>query len=103
MQNGRITTQFWDIYIVSNQETQTIRELWDGEQIRGTFRRIFSDEMMVSWLELIEIAKTISYSDGNDQLISQYETNEIYSSSSMYAIVNFRGIQPIFICLLCGN
>jgi hypothetical protein len=79
------------------QQTQTIRELWDGEQIRGTFRRIFSDEMMVSWLEIIEIAKTISYSDENDQLIWQYETNGIYSSSSMYAIVNFRGIQPIYL------
>jgi hypothetical protein len=53
--------------------------------------------MMVSWLELIEIAKTISYSKENDQLIWKYETNGIYSSSSMYAIVNFRGIQPIYL------
>jgi hypothetical protein len=53
--------------------------------------------MMVSWLELIEIAKTISYFDENDQLIWQYETNGIYSSSSMYAIVKFRGIQPIYL------
>jgi hypothetical protein len=52
---------------------------------------------MVSWLELIEIAKTISYSDENDELVWQYETNGIYSSSSMYAIVNFRGIQPIYL------
>jgi hypothetical protein len=51
--------------------------------------------MMINWLELIEIAKTISFTDENDQLIWQYETNVIYSSSSMYALVNFRGIQPI--------
>jgi hypothetical protein len=51
--------------------------------------------MMVSWLEIIETAKTISYSDENDQLIWRYEINGIYSSSSMYVIVNFRGIQPI--------
>jgi hypothetical protein len=73
--NSPLATQFWDVYIVSNQQTQTIRDLWDGEQIRGTFRRIFLDEMMISWLELIEIAKTISFSDENDQLIWQYETN----------------------------
>jgi hypothetical protein len=53
--------------------------------------------MMVSWLEIIEIAKTISYSDENDQLICQYETNGIYSSSSMYATINFSGIQPIYL------
>jgi hypothetical protein len=95
--NSPLATQFWDIYIISNQQTQTIRDLWDGEQIRGTFRRIFSEEMMTNWLELIEIAKTISFTDENDQLIWQYETNGIYSSSSMYALVNFRGIQPIYL------
>jgi hypothetical protein len=68
-----------------------------GSRLEALFRRIFSDEIMINWLELIEIAKTVSYSDENDQLIWQYETNGIYSSSSMYALVNFRGIQPVYL------
>jgi hypothetical protein len=34
---------------------------------------------------------------GRDQIIWQYETNGIYSSSSMYTLVNFRGEQPIYL------
>jgi hypothetical protein len=68
-----------------------------GSRLEALLGGFFPDEMMVSWLELIEIAKTISYSEENDQIIWQYETNGIYSSSSMYAIVNFRGIQPIYL------
>jgi hypothetical protein len=34
---------------VSNQQTQTGRDIWDGQQIRGTFRRTFTEEMMVQW------------------------------------------------------
>jgi hypothetical protein len=53
--------------------------------------------MMVQWQELLVIANTIVFSDEEDQLIWQYETNGVYSSSSMYNLVNFRGVQPIFL------
>jgi hypothetical protein len=76
--------QFWDIYFVSNQQTQNVRDLWDGQQIRGTIRRTFTDEMMVQWQELLVIPSTINFSEDEDQPICQYETNGIYSSSSMY-------------------
>jgi hypothetical protein len=82
---------FWDIYFVSNQQTQTVREIWDGQKIRGTFRRTFTKEMMVQWQELLVIANTIVFSEDEDQLIWQYETNGVYSSSSMYSLVNCRG------------
>jgi hypothetical protein len=74
-----------------------VREIWDVQQIRGTFRRTFTKEMMVQWRELLVIANTIVFSDDEDQLIWQYETNGVYSSSSMYNLVNFRGVQPIFL------
>jgi hypothetical protein len=33
---------------------------------------------MVHWLEVLEIARTITYSDDNNQLIWQHETNGFY-------------------------
>jgi hypothetical protein len=92
-----LAVQFWDIYFVSNQQTQTVRDIWDGQEIRGTFRRTFSEEMMVQWQELLVIANTINFSKDEDKLIWQYETNGIYYSSSMYNLVNFRGVQPVFL------
>jgi hypothetical protein len=53
--------------------------------------------MMVQWWELLVIASTINFSEDEDQPILQYETNGIYSSSSMYNLVNFRGVQPIYL------
>jgi hypothetical protein len=29
--NSPLAVQFWDIYFVSNQQTQTVSEIWDGQ------------------------------------------------------------------------
>jgi hypothetical protein len=44
--------------------------------------------MMVQWQEHLVIANTIIFSDDEDQLIWRYETNGVYSSSTMYNLVN---------------
>jgi hypothetical protein len=71
-------------------------------KIGGTFRRTFTNEMMMQWQELLVIVISIVLSNNEDQPIWQYEINGVYSSSSMCNLVNFRGVQPI--CLpQCGN
>jgi hypothetical protein len=67
--NTNLATQFWDIYFVSNQQTKTVRDIWDGTTLRCDFRRIFTDEMMVQWHELVAIAETIVFNSDEDQLI----------------------------------
>uniref|UniRef100_A0ACD5W9V5 Uncharacterized protein n=1 Tax=Avena sativa TaxID=4498 RepID=A0ACD5W9V5_AVESA len=57
---------------------------------------------MVRWFELQNIARTVVYSDSEDQLIWQYETNGVYSSKSMYALLNFRGVTPIYMPAIWG-
>jgi hypothetical protein len=56
--------------------------------------------MMMQCQELLVIVNTISFSEDEDQLIWQYETNGVYSSSSMYSLVNLRGVQPVFLPLV---
>jgi hypothetical protein len=53
--------------------------------------------MMEMWLEIGEIAQTITFSEEEDQLIWKYEPKGVYSYKSFYAIINFRGIQPVFL------
>jgi hypothetical protein len=95
--NSPLATQFWDLYFVSNQQNKTIFDIWDGHELRGTFRITFTEDMMAQWYELLEIAKTISFSQDEDQLIWQYNSSGVYSSSSLYAIINFRGVKPIYL------
>jgi hypothetical protein len=52
---------------------------------------------MIQWQELLAIAETIDLSNEEDQLIWSYETNGVYSSKTMYALVNFRGVTPIYL------
>jgi hypothetical protein len=39
--NTNLATRFWDIYFVSNQQSKTIAELWDGTTLRYNFSRTF--------------------------------------------------------------
>jgi hypothetical protein len=89
--NAPLAVIYWNVYMLVNKQTQTISELWDGQQLKCTFRRTFTDELMAQWLEILEIAKEINFNDSPDQLIWKYESNGVYSSKSLYAIVNFRG------------
>jgi hypothetical protein len=52
---------------------------------------------MIQWLKILEIAKGITYNDSADQMIWKYESSGVYSSKSLYAIVNFRGVQPVYL------
>jgi hypothetical protein len=45
--NSPLATQYWDIYYIVNQQTKTIEELWDGSQLRCTFRRTFTAELLI--------------------------------------------------------
>jgi hypothetical protein len=56
-----------------------------------------TEEMMVQWHEILVIAGTIIFIYEDGQHIWQYDTKGIYSSSSTYNIINFRGVHPIYL------
>jgi hypothetical protein len=52
---------------------------------------------MIKWHELEGVAASITLSNETDALIWQYENKGEYSTSSLYAIINFGGVTPVFI------
>jgi hypothetical protein len=50
---------------------------------------------MMQWLEIQQIAKTISLNNMKDGLIWMWEAKGIYSVKSMYDVVNFGGIKHV--------
>uniref|UniRef100_A0A0A9GAM3 Reverse transcriptase zinc-binding domain-containing protein n=1 Tax=Arundo donax TaxID=35708 RepID=A0A0A9GAM3_ARUDO len=49
------------------------------------------------WEEVIQLAQTIEFSGEEDCLIWQYTSSGVYSSQSLYSIINFRGIKPVYL------
>lgn len=77
-------------------KNKTIADTWDGDILKISFRRNFDEVLMQQWFDLESVAKSITFTDQEDNLIWQYESKGIYSSKSLYAIINFRGVQPIY-------
>ena len=53
--------------------------------------------MMLQWYQIVDIARTLNLNEEEDQFIWQYESNGIYFSKSMYAIVNFRRFKQVYL------
>jgi hypothetical protein len=75
----------------------TIQSIWDGSQLKLTFRRNFNSSLMHLWYELEAIANNIFFCLSPNALIWQYENKGAYSTSSLYTISNFGVVQPIYI------
>lgn len=53
--------------------------------------------MMRSWDDLVAVVEQITLSGEPDALIWCYNSTGLYSSSSLYSIINFRGVSPVYI------
>jgi hypothetical protein len=92
-----LAVQFWDVYVLVQEKSGTVADLWDGTELKCTFRRGFDTRLMNLWLEIVQLASTITFSEEEDTLIWQFRSNGIYSSQSLYRIINFRGILPVHV------
>lgn len=92
-----LSVQFWPLYSIFHQQCVTVSEVWDGSNIKLTFRRIFTPAMMEEWYCLEQIIKETVLKTDVDAMVWQYESKGVYSSSSLYAIINFRGVKPVYI------
>jgi hypothetical protein len=97
-----LAIQYWEIYLIVNEHGCTIREAWDGENLKISFRRAVNSRLMQLWYELVEIARGIQFTDEEDVMIWQFDSSGVFSVQSLYAVINDRGWNK---CLLqtCGK
>ncbi|WVZ84784.1 hypothetical protein U9M48_031773, partial [Paspalum notatum var. saurae] len=93
--SSSLAIQFWELYVLVNEKTKTVFDLWDDEYLKCTCRRTFDEELNQVWLEVVQLAGTIRFSDEEDAMISQFCSFRIYSSQSLYKVINFRGIRQL--------
>jgi hypothetical protein len=93
--SSSLPIQYWEIYSIINDENKTITEIWDGTNLKCTFRRCVDIRLFNLWEELISIASSISLSDAEDEMIWSFHSFGVYSSHFLYKIINFRGVTPM--------
>jgi hypothetical protein len=49
------------------------------------------------WEELVSLVTTIEFSGEEDALVWQFQSSGVYSSQSLYSVINFRGVIPVYI------
>jgi hypothetical protein len=49
------------------------------------------------WEEVINIASPINFTNEEDKSVWQFQSSGLYSSHSLYRVINFRGVIPVFI------
>jgi hypothetical protein len=95
--NSSLAIQFWEIYVIINEQNKTMAELWDGVNLKCTFKRCVNVRLFNMWQEVVNIASTAIFSSVEDETIWQFHSSGVYSSHSLYRIINFRGVMPVFI------
>jgi hypothetical protein len=78
--------------MIVNEKWISLRDAWDGVNLKMTFTRTVDCRLMNMWLELIQIVSVVEFTEEEDSIIWQYES----SVQSLYAIVNNRGVRPVY-------
>lgn len=92
--NSSLAIQYWEIYILINEKNATVASLW--EYLKCTFRRCVDGRLFNLRLEVVQLTSTISFTDEEDSSIWQLNSR-VSTSESLYEVVNFRGITPIYV------
>jgi hypothetical protein len=95
--NSSLAIQFWPLYVINEQQGKTIDQVWDGETLKLSFRRSVSERLMELWFELLGIVEEVNLVEEEDQIIWSFCSNGKFSVQSLYAIINHRGVKPVFV------
>jgi len=57
---------------------------------------------MQRWEEVIQLASILNLSEINDEMLWTFNSNGVYSSQSLYKVINFGGVKSMFIPPICS-
>jgi hypothetical protein len=71
VENSSLAIQFWEIYVIINEQNKTVAVLWDGVNLKCTFKRCVNVRLFNMWQEVVNIASTAIFSSVEDETIWQ--------------------------------
>jgi hypothetical protein len=66
-------------YMILNEKYISLRDAWDGVNLRMTFTRTIDSRMMSMWLEAVHISSAVEFIEDDDSIIWQCESSCKYS------------------------
>jgi hypothetical protein len=66
-------------------------------RLKCTIRRCVDNRLFQLWEELVSIASAIVLAESVDEPAWQFNYVEVYSSQSLYGVIKFRGVVPVFV------
>jgi hypothetical protein len=74
-----------------------VRDSWDGNNLKFIFKRIVDSRTMALWLEVVQIASDLHFSEKEYAIIWQFATSGKYSVQTLYAVINDRGLSKFIL------
>jgi hypothetical protein len=95
--SSSLAIQYWELHLILNEQNKAFAELWDGTQLKCLFRRCVDRRVFQLWDEVVSLASSITLTEEEDEPIWQFNSTGVYSSQSLYVVINFRGVQPVYV------
>jgi hypothetical protein len=70
--------------------------VWDGTDLKFIFRRTVSEHGMSMWYEICNIVESLTLNEGEDSLIWSFSSSSTFSVQSLYGVISFRGVKPVY-------
>jgi hypothetical protein len=67
------------------------------DKLSSSLGDVLTKKLVSLWEELVAIVQGLILSDGEDQMVWKISDSGVYSSQSLYAVLNFRGITHVFL------
>uniref|UniRef100_A0A8I7BK24 Reverse transcriptase zinc-binding domain-containing protein n=1 Tax=Hordeum vulgare subsp. vulgare TaxID=112509 RepID=A0A8I7BK24_HORVV len=87
-----LKVQFRELFYICNQPECTVSRVWDGVDLKLSFRRCADSTGFDKWNQLLDIIQGIPLSDAPDVPIWMLESNGVYSVKSFHSTINFGGV-----------
>jgi hypothetical protein len=65
LRSSNLAIQYWELYVIVDEKTCTIADLWDCRNLKCTFRRTMDDRLYIMRMEIVQLASTIAYNAEN--------------------------------------
>jgi len=101
--NCGLATQFWDLYIITDQQNVSVADVWDGSDLKLSFRRGVNENQMQEWLNLVDIAESISYTEDCDAIIWAFDSSSKFNVQAMYIKLSALEAFSLFTLLWFGT
>jgi hypothetical protein len=83
--------------VICYEKTAVIAHTWVDGVLRLSLRRTFDEEMMQKWYELEATIENLVLTDNSDALVWSNNSSGVYSSQSLYAVINYWGVTPVYV------